>query len=505
MKTPQSRIKTNRDFILSLTEGLRKQATRPNIHGYKAHDRQVVFHSSSAKKKLFIGGNRSGKTVGGAVESVWWLTGKHPYIETPKPPVRGRCISVDLLHGVEQIVKPEISRWLPPSELQEGSWEKSYNNELRILTLSNGSTLEFMSYEQTTEKFAGTSRHFIWFDEEPPRDIYIECLLRLVDTSGSFWITMTPVDGMSSWVYDELYIKAKETDEVFAIEVDMQDNPHLNLGEAQLLLAGLSKEEIEAREHGRFIQIGGLIYKMWSPSLHVIDTMMPPRDWLHVAGGDHGFNNPTAWLWAGIDPDGRVIIYDEYYRSGEIVQYHAAELHKINLEHERVPDYYVADPSIRNVDPITGTSVLIEYTDHGIPIVLGNNDVKAGLNRVARYLTGINNVPRLFVTKNCVNLIREMGRLRWATWTAKKIRADRNPKEEQHKKDDHAADALRYLIASRPENDHSVTPKEKIGPMGASVAIDPTGRIDEDVLSGRDLSRSLDYSNVDDMYLGGEF
>jgi phage terminase large subunit-like protein len=494
----RSRNKTTKDVIRGLAEGLRHQAIRPNIYGYEPHEKQIDFHSSPARKRLFLGGNRSGKTVGGATESVQWLTNRHPYLETPPPPVRGRCVSVDFVNGVEKIVKPEIARWMPAGDLYGDCWEKAFDKETRTLSLKNGSQLEFMSYDQDVDKFAGTSRHFIWFDEEPPRDIYVECLQRLIDTAGSFWITMTPVDGMSSWVYDDLYLQAREDTDIKVVEVKMEDNPHINWGEIGVLLAGLTEEELEARKHGKFIQIGGLIYKMFDPAKHVIDEIPIPPDWLHVAAMDHGFNNPTAWLWAAINKDGKVIIYDEYYKSGEIVRVHAKKVHEINAEHGRVPDYYVGDPSIRNVDPITGTSVLLEYMDFGVPIVLGNNDVKAGLNRVARYLTGVDKKPQLYITKSCPNLIRELGRLRWAIWQSKKVKADRNPKEEQHKKDDHAADACRYLICSRPEMDTgTVVPSiNYAAAMGAGVAVKSEGRKDEELLR-KPISVNADYSAWD--------
>src|SRR5213078_4149038 len=121
--------------------------------------------------------------------------------------------------------KPEIARWLPPSALQNGSLEDSFNKQLRTLTLENESTIEFMSYEQDTEKFAGTSRHGIWFDEEPPQDIYTECLLRTLDVGGDVWITMTPVEGMT-WVYDDLYIAGATSDEIDVVEVGVEENPH---------------------------------------------------------------------------------------------------------------------------------------------------------------------------------------------------------------------------------------------------------------------------------------
>jgi phage terminase large subunit-like protein len=496
-RSPQSRIKDARSALAAVAEGMRAHVARPNIYGYDPHEKQLDFHTSEAQKRIFLGGNRSGKTVGGITEDIWWLMGKHPYIKTPPPPVAGRIVSVDFLNGVNKIIIPEVTRWIPASALKGGHWEKAYNKEMRVLTLENGSFVEFMSYDQDVDKFAGTSRHFIHFDEEPPRDIYIECLQRLIDTNGRFWFTMTPVDGMSSWIYDELYLAAKEDTSIKVVEVSQEDNPHLNYVEAQALLSGLTEDEMEARKKGKFVQIGGLIYKMFDPHKHVIDEIDLSRveNWLHVAGMDHGFNNPTAWLWGAVSGDGKVVVYDEYYVSGKIVREHAQAVHEINQGHGLVPAYNVGDPSIRNVDPITGTSVLLEYMEYGVPIVLGNNDQKAGINRVARYLTGTNGVPQLYITRNCTQLIREIGRLRWAQWSNRKVRDDKNRKEEQHKKDDHAADALRYFISSRPELDTGTyIPRVSDDSRGASTALVRPDEMTDNELQSVSASSNIDFN-----------
>lgn len=491
---PSKQQQSSKDLFSQISSGLKNFATKPNIHGYKPHEKQVEFHSSAQPIRVFLGGNRSGKTVGGAVEAVWWLTGRHPYRKTPPPPVQGRCVSVDFLNGVEKIVRPEISRWLPPSDLKGGSWSSAYNKELRTLTLENGSTLEFMSYDQDLDKFAGTSRSFVWFDEEPPKDIYTENLLRLLDQGGHLWITMTPVEGMT-WIYDDLFIASRTNPNIKIIIVDMTQNTYLNAGEIEQFTSGLSKEERDARVHGRFIQLGGLIYKQFSEK-NIIDPMTPPKEWLWVAGLDHGYNNPTAWLWAAVGPDGQVIIHNEHYEGGHLVQYHAERVHQINLEHERIPDYYVGDPSIRNTDPITGTSVLIEYQNSGVPIVLGNNDVRAGINRVANYLdgSGDSSQPRLYITRNCVNLLREIQRYRWSTWATKKHNFEKNKKEEPHKKDDHACDALRYIIASRPEMDAGPRDPYPVDRRGAAMPVNPYEPLVDQFSGPRTVNQDADFT-----------
>ena len=496
----KSGIRNDKDLLRGLSAGLRTAARRPNVYGYTAHEKQVPFHTSPAKGRLFIGGNRSGKTVGGAVEAVWWATGTHPFLRTPEPPTQGRIVSVDFINGVEKIVRPEVARWMPASALKGGSWDSAYDKELRILTLENGSTIEFMSYDQILEKFAGTSRNYIWFDEEPPQDIFTECKLRLLDTGGSWWITMTPVEGMT-WTYDDIYIAARTDSNLFVIEVDTTENPHINPGEIDIIMSGLSEDEKNARIHGRYVQRGGLIYKNFSPT-----NIIPPIDpkelltqgWMLFNGMDHGFNNPTAWLWAAVDKDGRIVVYDEHYRSGDIVKLHAEAVHIRNQQHGIVPSYNVGDPSIRNTDPITGTSVQLEYIEFGIPIVLGVNDVAAGINRVARLIGHPPSSPnQLFICSNCTSTLWEMARYRWATWAIKRHDFEKNRKEEPNKKDDHAMDALRYLVASRPQIEDESIPEE-VGSRGYPRAVNPYDGLVDPGVTTPTRKESSDYTLGED-------
>lgn len=470
---PKGRVesyKDQKDLFRGLAEKLREKAISPDINKYKPHEKQLIFHQGPQKGKLFIGGNRSGKTVGGGAESTMRLMKKHKYRpELNQIPgiIRGRIVTTDLVEGLHNIVLPEMARWIPPSELINGSWEDSYDKALRKLTLANGSWVEFMTYEQDTVKFAGTSRHFIWFDEEPPKPIWDECRARLIDTGGEWYITMTPVEGLT-WTFETIYepgISGKL--DYLIIPIDMDENPHLDTAEIDVFFQGMSDDDVKARKHGQYIPKGGFVYASILTDDNFIDPVVPPIEgWMHFAGMDHGFTNPTCWLWGAVDKEGRLVIYHEYYASGLLVNQHAKTVLETNKKLNRIPSYYVGDPSIRNTDPITGTSVHLEYVQHGVPIVLGNNDQKAGIQAVSRLLKGIGInqedgttkwYPKLFITRDCVNLISELKTLQWEVWRDKKSQHDRNRKEEQKKKNDHAADTLRYMVASRPEFDSGDT------------------------------------------------
>lgn len=480
------------ELIRSLSEGMRKQISRPNLYAYKPHEKQQKFHSSDAYTRLYIGGNRSGKTTGGVVEDCYWLMKRHPYRRLPLPegPVRGRAVAVDFPYGVAQILLPEFSRWLPPSFLKNGSWDDSFSKSERILTLRNGSTIEFKSYDQELDKFAGTSRHFTHFDEEPPQHIYNECMARLVDTDGYSWLTMTPVEGMS-WVYDTLYLPGTEGHKhIEVIEVDMLDNPHITEAAAERYLSSLSEDERKAREHGTFVHLGGLVFKTFSKELHVIEHQIPPRDWKWYVSIDHGFNNPTAILWHAVSPEGKVITFHCYYERERTVADHAAYIHERNKEFNRIPDLVIGDPAMKQRQGVTGTSIIQEYAQRGVYIAEGNNDVASGIDRMNQYLRPReDNKPTWQITESCDALITEMQRLRWKRWASKKMEFENNRQEVIHKKDDHACDSARYFFTIMPDLTPSIpTPPDmtaiharNAAVLDAMKAVPASGRIDSNL------------------------
>ena len=115
-------------------------------------------------------------------------------------------------------------------------------------------------------------------------------------------------------------------------------------------------------------------------------------------------------------------------------------------------------------DP-TSAQLIEDLSYEGISAFLGNNDRTSGRVRVTEYLTPTQDGeppfgwddytfqkwPKLYVTKNCVELIREMRYYRWKE--GKKIENEK----ERTEGEDHACDALRYIIMTRPSPYREVT------------------------------------------------
>lgn len=512
---PKQKQQTLEEMMLELAHGITTGIKRPNFLQYKPNVKQERFHKSRKKGRQYIGGNRSGKTTGGIVEDLWWLTGKHPFIRTPEPPIFGRLVTVDFKQGVNQIILPQLQQWCPKSYLINGSWEDSYNSNESILKLSNGSQLQIMTYEQKLESFAGVPRHFIHFDEEPPQAIFEECKLRLVDTNGRWWITETPVEGMT-WTYEEVYQPGVAGDPLIeVIEAEIWDNYTLSQEAIDDALSGLDEDMRKIRGSGKYVAIGGAIFPHWNKD-RVLDCSerrwIPPKDWAVYESFDHGFNNPTAWHWHAVSPNGTVVTFDEHYKKGMVVEQHCdvvkekeAELRKYGV----VPYLRIGDPAIKQRNAVTGLSIQIEYAQRDLNIVTGNNEVKAGLDKMNEYMLQ----NRWYVTSNCRNLINEIPKYRWKPWMSPKMKDRNNPMEEPLKKDDHGIDGCRYFFSFmpdlepiRPQDRTPLTREQVASIMGAGTTFDPRKpfRTDPSFEPQPKFNEFPDITFVDE-YMGGEW
>lgn len=447
------------DMLLDLSDGLKTSVT--SIHSYKPHEKQKMFHSDERSWKLLIGGNRSGKTVSNVVECIWRLTKKHPFrphLNELEGPVRGRMSVVNFNDGLYKIVLPLFKQWVPVGELIDRSWEKSYDKQMRVLTLANGSFIEFMSYDQDLDAFAGTSRHFCSFDEEPPRSIFNECMMRLVDTDGDWWISMTPVEGLT-WIFSELYEKSEELKEhLLVLKVSMNDNPHINEAAKNkfFLLGGYDEEERQARTEGNFFQIGGRVYKTFDKNVHskpFAEFKLTPEMRIYTSV-DTGWNHPAAWLWHAVEPSGHITTFHEMVRSETTIKEFAQLIltYEKNMK-ETYPwfEVYVrtGDPAIKQTKEHTGTSVMQEYAKYGIYIGVEGvpRSVDIGIIKVTQYLNAtIRGRPLWQYTDNCVTLESQMKKIHWEKYASKKMDYEKAPKTTIDKKDDDAPDSLRYFM-----------------------------------------------------------
>ena len=184
---------------------------------------------------------------------------------------------------------------------------------------------------------------------------------------------------------------------------------------------------------GEWGSFEGAAYTEFAEDVHVVAPFAVPSEWVRLEGMDHGVKNPTAWLLGATDFDGNLLVVDEYYRPGLIAD-HAAEVWRRRNDgwwsRDDKGDLVYAtcfgDPSIRNrfgLRDLTGRelSVETEYADHSIAIAAGQNDRRAGYQRILELLhpdperffpewhpkRGQAGSPRLFATTRCEHLVEQ--------------------------------------------------------------------------------------------------
>ena len=253
------------------------------LEGYnrkKRHKKQIAFHKCKKRNRWVFGGNRSGKTECGAVECIWIARGVHPYRKNRRDAF-GWAVSLST-QVQRDVAQAKILKYLPKSWIaditmisgRKDAPASGVIDQIKIKNVFGGiSTLGFKSCDQGREKFQGASLDFVWFDEEPPRDVYDECLMRVMDRRGDIFGTMTPLKGRT-FIFNEIYLNRRHNPEIWCEFMSWEDNPHLSAKEIKLLDSALDKSALDARKYGKFSAEAGLVYPEFDEGVHVIPPIV---------------------------------------------------------------------------------------------------------------------------------------------------------------------------------------------------------------------------------------
>ncbi len=178
------------------------------------------------------------------------------------------------------------------------------------------SKIKLKYYEQGREKWQGETLDFVWFDEEPPLDIFMEGLTRTNATGGIVWVTFTPLLGMSEVVRRFLMESSIDRAEV---NMTIDDAEHIPVEERRKIIEAYPVHEREARINGTPILGSGRIFPI-SESAITCDAIPPdrvPSFWLTIGGLDFGWDHPTAGVKLLYDPQGDIVYVTHVYKKRE--------------------------------------------------------------------------------------------------------------------------------------------------------------------------------------------
>lgn len=326
-----------------------------------------------------------------------------------------------------------------------------YNESELSATFPNGSAIELKGADNE-DSLRGIGLDFLVVDEFASIydnwSVYHEVLRpALADKKGKVLFIGTP-RGKDSFY--ELWLKGQRHDEGWkSWQFKTIDNPYIDKKEVEEAKASTPDRYFRQEYEASFEGFVGLIYPELCKN-HIIPKFDIPAEWEKVGAIDPAMSGRTAALFGATDTKGTLYIYNEYYELDVRVSEVVSSLNKIDKI-----DRWLIDPASK-IKSRTQQGQLYslwdEYSDRGIHAVTGENDVNAGINRVAEYLK----THKLYIFNNCRNLIWELERYHWAE-SKESIKGE--VKAQPFKKNDHLCDALRYMIMARPKKG-SIAPKK---------------------------------------------
>jgi hypothetical protein len=234
------------------------------------------------------------------------------------------------------------------------------------------------------------------------------------------------------------------------------DNPYID-PTYKKHLSMLPETERRQKLMGDWDTFSGQYFVEFQRNIHVVSPFPIPDSWQKYRGVDFGTANPYCCLWGAIDPsDSTMYIYRESYAKNLTAAQQARTIKSLSVSSENKPETYVmsvGDPSMFNNTAGTGTTVAGQYNSNGVILTRAKNQRIGGWQNVRRYMapSPVDGVIRLKVFDNCVNLIRTLPQMRY----------DKGNSEDLDTKDeDHAVDALRYLLGCRPYEVHKRAAKK---------------------------------------------
>lgn len=413
---------------LELTSLLERQAwflKANKLRAYSPYIKQIEFHAAGAtfRERLFMAGNQLGKTVAGAAEAAMHLTGRYPddwtgrRFDHPIVMLAGSESYELTRDGVQRLMVGPPDReeewgtgFIPADALVARTRRMGVSNALDSVTVRHvsggSSSLYFKAYEQGRGKWQATTVDYVWFDEEPPEDVYFEGITRTNATQGSIAVTFTPLKGMSAVVARYLL---EENDDRKVITMTIDDAEHYTPEQRAKIIASYPPHEREARTKGVPTLGSGLIFPVSEDDIKV-EPFQIPVIWTQIAGLDFGWDHPTAAGCLAWDRDADVVYLTKVYRKRQATPViHAAALKPWSGSSEQWLPW--AWPHDGNNDTAAGENLASQYEAQGLNMLPeratfedGSNSVEAGLmDMLDRMQTG-----RFKVFSTCVEWFEEM-------------------------------------------------------------------------------------------------
>jgi len=272
-----------------------------------------------------MAGNQLGKTLAAGFEYAMHATGRYPDWW------KGRRFDKPIIGWIAGITG-ESTRDNPqrillgrPNEFGTGAIPKDalidvtpargqpdLQDSITVRHASGGvSHIGLKSYEKGREKWQGETLDLVWFDEEPPLDVYTEGLTRTNATGGMVFTTFTPLLGMSEVVKRFLLDKVPGT---HVTQMTIDDVAHYSPEQRTAIIASYPAFERDARTKG-IPQLGsGRVFPLDEEDI-TCKAFEIPAHWPQLCGIDFGWDHPSAAVRMAWDRDTDVLYITATHRA----------------------------------------------------------------------------------------------------------------------------------------------------------------------------------------------
>ena len=318
--------------LASLGREVKRKLAENRLADFRPYAKQMEFFAATAepgsREFLMMAGNQVGKTLAAAFMTAMHLTGRYPDWWPG-------CIFDDPPSGwaaseTGQGTRDTVQRLLlgPPGEWGTGAIPKDAIVEIKraphgvadavetvMVRHSSGglSRVTLKTYDQGRLRWQGETLQFVWYDEEPPEDIYIEGLTRTNATGGIVWTTFTPLLGASNVVRRFTEGKYPGT---HITRMTIDDAEHYTEAQRKAIIASYPLHQRDARAMGVPMLGSGAIFPVAESQIR-INPFQIPDYWVQIGGLDFGWDHPTAAVKLAWDREQDVIYVTADYRQAE--------------------------------------------------------------------------------------------------------------------------------------------------------------------------------------------
>ncbi len=330
-----------------------------------------------------------------------------------------------------------------------------------VLTFANGSRIlaGHFQAEKDIDAYLGLEYDVIGIEEATTlssrkhQDISTCCRTSKPNWRPRIYSTTNPGGVGHAWYRTKFvlpFMQGKETETRF-VPAKVGDN-RFNNPEYQKILEGLSGWQKEAWLNGSWDIAAGQYFRTFNRDFHVIPDFDESRAVEWFAALDYGFTHYTVVLLGCRDGDGNVFIVDEHAERLWLPQRHAHAIK--NMMARRGLDPLSLRRFVAGADVFSrqsdGTTVASQYGKLGIRLQCANTDRVNGWAEILHRLGDPGNgvIPKLFIHQRCARLVECLPSLQHDPSRPEdvlKVDAD-----EDGVGGDDCADALRYLIATKP-------------------------------------------------------